>query len=149
MGTLFIIKALLQGYWGNNRCGFYWKHIRKPFMCPSYREQNCTVEFQVYHVYHRKRKGVWKSMSTTRTTARVKNADEVKLHYQGFRWRNGLFPTVPDYYHCCQCVRCSVAEPCSDRGQWVGWQLRLIAIVSRKTKVGIGFGSSVIRIYPT
>lgn len=32
---------------------------------------------EVYHVYHRKRKGVWKSMSTTRTTARVKNADEI------------------------------------------------------------------------
>ncbi|ETN84065.1 hypothetical protein NECAME_07092 [Necator americanus] len=32
---------------------------------------------EVYHVYHRRRKGAWKSMSITKTTARVKNADEI------------------------------------------------------------------------
>ncbi|KAK6060390.1 hypothetical protein COOONC_01947 [Cooperia oncophora] len=32
---------------------------------------------EVYHVYHRKRKEAWKSSSVTKTTARIKNADEI------------------------------------------------------------------------
>ncbi|VDM76012.1 unnamed protein product [Strongylus vulgaris] len=37
------------------------------------------LEYQneVYHVYHRKRRGPWKSMSVAKTAARVKNADEI------------------------------------------------------------------------
>ncbi|KAL6723074.1 hypothetical protein Aduo_018118 [Ancylostoma duodenale] len=44
---------------------------------------------EVYHVYHRRRKGAWKSMSLTKTTARVKNADEVSERLRGFSFWNG------------------------------------------------------------
>ncbi|KAK5978806.1 DB module [Trichostrongylus colubriformis] len=34
---------------------------------------------EVYHVYHRRRKGAWKSLSVTKTTARIKSADEIMV----------------------------------------------------------------------
>ncbi|WKY15649.1 hypothetical protein Q1695_000829 [Nippostrongylus brasiliensis] len=34
---------------------------------------------EVYHVYHRWRKGTWKSISITKTTARIKHADEIMV----------------------------------------------------------------------